>query len=276
MASWAVLLLLCMSSASSQCADLPQSTFAVVIFRSRTMRLLFQRMLDLFQCPKEREACRFWYLFKSAMGEPEAMEDFSLLPVLAMMRGGWTTASTGAPCAAAFYTDAHCEMSNSNTFVLEYLIRDAGTNCRGAGAAILCYLIRHSKDKEDNFSPLKLSPPIDEEPELKLYYESFGCVGTNTTLYCNDPNPEKCEGHDDEFFDADAYYRSSSGNLPEFFAQMYRDLDVEESWPLIGIATVGAIFAFLHSYCGNSLLCCGKSLNLITDEEPTAAFYCAM
>merc|ERR1712187_138656 len=102
------------------------------------------------------------------MGGDEATEDSGLLPLLAMK--GET------PCAAALYSDA---LMNSS--ILFKLIRNAGDTCRGAGAAIMCYLIRNSKNTRREFSPLKLVP-IANEPNLKRYYESFGCTDPSWLL----------------------------------------------------------------------------------------------
>merc|ERR1719379_2954753 len=99
-------------------------------------------------------------------GAKAMIEDFEL-PVLAM--NGRT------PCAAAFYSDAR--MNRQNRFWLSDLIRNAGDDCRGGGAAILCYLIRHSENKGGDFNPLVLAP--FDSPKLKLYYESFGCTSSD-------------------------------------------------------------------------------------------------
>eukprot|EP00747_Dinoflagellata_sp_TGD_P195446 gnl/TRDRNA2_/TRDRNA2_64122_c0_seq1.p1 gnl/TRDRNA2_/TRDRNA2_64122_c0~~gnl/TRDRNA2_/TRDRNA2_64122_c0_seq1.p1 ORF type:complete len:278 (-),score=18.52 gnl/TRDRNA2_/TRDRNA2_64122_c0_seq1:36-869(-) len=264
------LLLLYIASVSSKRKrkrDVPNSKFDVVIFRGRTMRWLFLRMLDLFRCPDERQGNRFWYLFKSDMEKPKTLEDVNVLPVLAIRRGGRMTAPTGVPCGAAFYTDAHCEAGTPyghasytdvqpDTFVLEYLIRDASEHCRGAGAAILCYLIRHSKDKEGKFSPLKLTPPPEEDRHLALFYKSFGCIGNYfaepfyEAVHCDDPNPPKCEDHVDNFFDADAYYGSFVGSAPGSLVQSYQI----PTQALFGsIATFGILLGLLRSLRGISI-----------------------
>merc|ERR1711937_169434 len=86
------------------------------------------------------------------------------LPVLAM--------SGDTACAAAFYWPTLDDAFDS--FRLARIIRSAEKQCRGSGAAILCYLIRNSKNAEGHFSPLWV-------PTLKndaiFYFESFGCTG---------------------------------------------------------------------------------------------------
>jgi hypothetical protein len=121
-------------------------------------------------------------------------------------------------CAAALYSDA--QMNDKNTFSLSGLIRNAGETCRGAGAAILCYLIRNSKDKRGQFSPLRLTP-IEGETLLKEYYEPFGCTSAKKmpwdflsqedVMDCNDPKPQKCESYMDGVIDADKFLR----DIPE-------------------------------------------------------------
>merc|ERR1712224_44365 len=122
---------------------------------------------------------------------PVGDEPLKTLPMVAM--------NGGIPCAAALYTDAR--MNDQNTFFLGNLIRNAGENCRGAGAAILCHLIRNSVNRDLKFSPLKLKPILNE-PKLEKYYESFGCTKrekwiTHWVYHCDDPNPQKCKQYAD-------------------------------------------------------------------------------
>eukprot|EP00746_Dinoflagellata_sp_MGD_P055802 gnl/MRDRNA2_/MRDRNA2_242626_c0_seq1.p1 gnl/MRDRNA2_/MRDRNA2_242626_c0~~gnl/MRDRNA2_/MRDRNA2_242626_c0_seq1.p1 ORF type:complete len:140 (-),score=20.17 gnl/MRDRNA2_/MRDRNA2_242626_c0_seq1:396-815(-) len=107
-----------------------------------------------------------------------------------------------------------------NTYLLSKVIANKGKNCQGAGTAILCQLIRNSKNKQGQFSPLKLVA-IENEPSLARYYQSFGCteppfqmkmlwngVKGFVPLVCGDAKPAKCEQYDDQVTDADSYFGS--------------------------------------------------------------------
>merc|ERR1712048_1398525 len=90
-----------------------------------------------------------------------------------------------------------------NSFVLYKLIRNGGKNCRGSGAAIMCYLIQSSRNKEKEFRPLKVDAVLDT-PSLARYFESFGCKSSqewwnvlDKYLYCDDPKPKRCEEYID-------------------------------------------------------------------------------
>merc|ERR1719387_2488874 len=108
-----------------------------------------------------------------------------MLPLLAMSRG--------TPCAAAMYSRSHED--RHDTYTLRTLFRNAGEDCKGGGAAILCYLIRNSQNTEREFRPLRLFPLHDEQ-NLTRYYESFGCFERasddldsqkQTWMFCSDP-----------------------------------------------------------------------------------------
>merc|ERR1712187_918326 len=117
----------------------------------------------------------------------------------------WVLAMNGeTACAAGSYS-----LDSANTMVLGDLIRNAAsTSCSGAGAAIVCHLLRNSKKENGEFNSPKLVP-INRESNLNRYYESFGCTApeaavqkffwtvTSTItgdrpLECIDPSPAKC------------------------------------------------------------------------------------
>jgi hypothetical protein len=124
------------------------------------------------------------------------------MPVLAM-KGEET-------CAAATYADTHA--TTKDTFILTWLIRNAGDNCKGAGAAILCHLIRNSKNSNGVFSPMKI---LLANQFVESYFESFGCYqGQFPYFECKDQNPEKCEQYSDEIFIPNG---PSLQNLRRFF-----------------------------------------------------------
>merc|ERR1719316_2361986 len=87
--------------------------------------------------------------------------------------------------------------------------------------AILCYLIQNSKNKDGDFSPLKLEMD-DANPTTQRYYESFGCgaagKGMLANLFgpkdeyweCKNPMPQKCKQYNIEVVDADKRY----GEMP--------------------------------------------------------------
>eukprot|EP00746_Dinoflagellata_sp_MGD_P068216 gnl/MRDRNA2_/MRDRNA2_28115_c0_seq1.p1 gnl/MRDRNA2_/MRDRNA2_28115_c0~~gnl/MRDRNA2_/MRDRNA2_28115_c0_seq1.p1 ORF type:complete len:335 (-),score=32.61 gnl/MRDRNA2_/MRDRNA2_28115_c0_seq1:595-1599(-) len=185
----------------------PSNRFIVAIFQSRTARLIYRRLVNGFQCPDKggwegkawsAQVSGSWYLFRSAMVRDEMEDKLSVppknLPMLAL--------NGSIPCAAALYSDAG--MNDQNTFILGNLIRNDGEDCAGAGAAILCHLIRNSKNRDREFSPLKLKPIINE-PKLERYYESFGCATKSRWMDCDDPNPRKCEQYANKVLDVDHY-----------------------------------------------------------------------
>lgn len=160
------------------------SNFDVVNFGSPEMRTLFQSKVPKFQCPA---------------ADP-AKEKINGVPVLAM--------NDGSPCALGCYTSA-------DSFYLSKIMQTRSASCKGSGTAILCYLIRNSKDHQGGFSPLKLKSL--NEPRAEAYYSSFGCSGLRqegTDIWqCGDPNPPKCEKYADASFDASSYYfANATGN----------------------------------------------------------------
>lgn len=154
-----------------------------------------------------------WSGFQDAAADdPKVLKRGVVFPLLAMNK-------QKVPCAAAFYSEAR--MNDKNTFYLSGLIRNAGEDCRSGGAAILCYLIRNSKDVSGQFSPLRLNLPINE-PTVKKYYEPFGCTTIPTKekgrgfafwkekedeeMACKDALPERCKQYNDQVLTADAYF----------------------------------------------------------------------
>jgi len=125
----------------------------------------------------------------------------------------------GTPCAAALYTNPYTDYEDyvdnmaQNSFVLSKIIRNVGDSCRGSGAAIMCYLIQNSINKEQQFRPLKVESILDQ-PKLKSYFESFGCKPAQKSwwnildnyLYCNDRKPKKCDQYVNKAFDAESYF----------------------------------------------------------------------
>merc|ERR1712216_638926 len=110
------------------------------------------------------------------------------------------------PCAAALYSESH-EILGGTTYFLSSLIGNAGDKCRGAGTAILCHLIRNSKNRVGEFKPLRIGTDFVS----KSYYQSFGCTGRLDTVICNDPKPTECERYVDKYFDAGSYFQSVLG-----------------------------------------------------------------
>eukprot|EP00747_Dinoflagellata_sp_TGD_P046710 gnl/TRDRNA2_/TRDRNA2_144589_c0_seq1.p1 gnl/TRDRNA2_/TRDRNA2_144589_c0~~gnl/TRDRNA2_/TRDRNA2_144589_c0_seq1.p1 ORF type:complete len:124 (+),score=20.22 gnl/TRDRNA2_/TRDRNA2_144589_c0_seq1:3-374(+) len=115
------------------------------------------------------------------------------------------------PCAAATYAET------TDAFLLQKMIRNTGDDCKDSGAALLCHLIRNSKNKKGEPSPLNLLQ-IEDEPLLQSYYKSFGCfkpavAASDSKWYvqdpmiCNDPNPPKCKRFVDKVSQGDSYAR---------------------------------------------------------------------
>lgn len=171
------------------------SNSKVVLCRTPSARELFREVVSKFQCPdkegdnlfvKAYEAPLYkaaWFLTKWDIEQRMEHEDGTR--VLAMK--GETA------CAAAIYADQH----EKDTTTLYWLIRNAGDECRGAGGAIMCHLIRNSKNKWGESSPLRV---LFSNQFSQTYFESFGCVQRYPYLVCEDQNPEKCQQHDDEVF----------------------------------------------------------------------------
>eukprot|EP00747_Dinoflagellata_sp_TGD_P014221 gnl/TRDRNA2_/TRDRNA2_123256_c0_seq1.p1 gnl/TRDRNA2_/TRDRNA2_123256_c0~~gnl/TRDRNA2_/TRDRNA2_123256_c0_seq1.p1 ORF type:complete len:253 (-),score=20.60 gnl/TRDRNA2_/TRDRNA2_123256_c0_seq1:68-826(-) len=181
---------------------------------------MFLQVVNAFRLPEEgMRVLRYahcWANLKRYLEEEDSCniwEQPLLVPMLAM--------NGGTPCAAALCLDARDQVQlNASSFYLVKMIRNAGADCQGAGAAILCNLIRNSRDRTGNFSPLKLDV-VPNMPELQSYYETFGCVYgefEHANMACPDPNPRKCQGHLNHAFDADQYFKdvtSISAKLPK-------------------------------------------------------------
>eukprot|EP00747_Dinoflagellata_sp_TGD_P055255 gnl/TRDRNA2_/TRDRNA2_149454_c0_seq1.p1 gnl/TRDRNA2_/TRDRNA2_149454_c0~~gnl/TRDRNA2_/TRDRNA2_149454_c0_seq1.p1 ORF type:complete len:334 (+),score=26.46 gnl/TRDRNA2_/TRDRNA2_149454_c0_seq1:145-1146(+) len=161
--------------------------FDLVEFRGEMERSLFQRIVSRFSCPSVGGG-RFsqtWWSTQNAM-ETKAVKDKNLLPMVAM--------KGALACAAGVYSDALT--NDENTYVLSMLIRNSQEKeCVGGGAAIMCQLIRNSRNREGGFSPLRLTiGSIHKEPGLKGYLETFGCTRSSQSFSwdCHDPNPSSC------------------------------------------------------------------------------------
>jgi hypothetical protein len=214
------------------------TNFDVVLFRDPNMLPTFKRIVRGF---REKTWSRWsqavsteWRLQREEMDgsagfieqgngfvdkKSDRLGEDEVLPVVAINE-------RKAACAAAFYTDA--EMNDSNSFSLVKLIGNAGEECKGGGSAILCYLIRNSRNKEGEFSPLKVNP-IPNDPQSAHYFHSFGCTEPNPLLrgldavfssgmnnfyrplFCSEPNPPKCKGYPDVAFDGGTYFSSVQG-----------------------------------------------------------------
>eukprot|EP00747_Dinoflagellata_sp_TGD_P048735 gnl/TRDRNA2_/TRDRNA2_145783_c0_seq1.p1 gnl/TRDRNA2_/TRDRNA2_145783_c0~~gnl/TRDRNA2_/TRDRNA2_145783_c0_seq1.p1 ORF type:complete len:353 (-),score=31.69 gnl/TRDRNA2_/TRDRNA2_145783_c0_seq1:38-1096(-) len=191
--------------------------FDVLVFRSQKARFsdqnrwIFRSNVSAFKMPGaasewSAEAREVWQSFQKSLMRAGMTKPVGgrRLPVLAM--NGQT------PCAAALYVEP-TDFNDRTTFYLAGLIRNRGARCKGSGAAILCHLIRNSRNRANEFSPLQINP-ILEKAQSKAYFESFGCT-TNQNwwslfdedLYCADPNPPKCETYRDQSFDADKWFR---------------------------------------------------------------------
>lgn len=208
----------------------PTKEMDVVICRSQRSRDLFRRMTSQFTMrPEGRKrwsmpAQHVWTLFKSEMQTDQVLDESEVTPMLAI--------EGGKACAAAVFSDARQSAkgdSYENTYNLRQLITNSGPSCKGSGAALLCYLIRNSKDANMNFSPLKVEP-IPNDVMSKRFFEKFGCVEPNGFLrmmdsiagfmpvtsgpaHCQNPNPPACEKFVDVAFDADAYFRQKPTGL---------------------------------------------------------------
>lgn len=128
------------------------------------------------------------------------------------------------PCAAASYSEAN--MNEKDTFLLWQILANAGDNCVGSGLAILCNLIRTSKNRNGEFSPLNFIPPVNT-PDVRKYYEQFGCKepssvlgkmlgvpkgdipmlsGRQSSLVCFDRAPQQCAAFLSSGVEAETYF----------------------------------------------------------------------
>lgn len=195
--------------------------FDVVEFRNPKTRTekgyMFRKAVKIFKMPgasdRWSDVSTFQYetilraLKRAADRTPVGGSSF---PVLAM--------NGRMPCAVALYVEPD-KWSDRNTFVLSKLIRNNGAKCKGAGAAILCHLIRNSKNLNSEFSPLKLEPL--DEPMSRQYFESFGCISKKGLLnpfdkdyYCVDRNPQKCNDYVYLPSDANVFFRGWQKRAP--------------------------------------------------------------
>eukprot|EP00747_Dinoflagellata_sp_TGD_P042746 gnl/TRDRNA2_/TRDRNA2_142277_c0_seq1.p1 gnl/TRDRNA2_/TRDRNA2_142277_c0~~gnl/TRDRNA2_/TRDRNA2_142277_c0_seq1.p1 ORF type:complete len:284 (+),score=35.96 gnl/TRDRNA2_/TRDRNA2_142277_c0_seq1:44-895(+) len=246
-----------------------ENKFDVVVIRSRTARLHFRRNVSEFECPADETTKTWegdsWEQFKETIAGEDAMCErgcYGTLPVLAV--------NNGKPCAAALYYDAEIQTAvapSHERFTLSNLIGNAGEECKGAATAILCYLIRNSKNLKGEFKPLRLYVLEDSDPTLVRYYESLGCVPAEPDAVrwnCEVQNPERCEAFADKVFDGDTYFADT--------LQFRFDLEPLPSLAgvphfstipavLIGLfASTGCAFALLHfnrrsSLQGGKMVC---------------------
>lgn len=270
----------------------------VVLCRSQRSRGLFRKMVSGFEMDANDRmkwsptAFNIWRLFKSEMQldktqtssqetprsymhsklfDVERDASIDAMPLLAM-RGG-------TPCAAATFSDAN--QNEHNSYELLQIISNAGPGCKGGGAALLCHLIRNSKDKSMNYSPLKVLPNPND-PLSKRWFESFGCKEPHPVLrildditgympltsgpaVCEDPSPKKCAKYDDIALDADGYFgqirsgSDSSWNLSE-----------PAQSKVISIPLTGLIGLFVG--CGATLALFRSRRGVMTiDERPFLA-----
>eukprot|EP00747_Dinoflagellata_sp_TGD_P178531 gnl/TRDRNA2_/TRDRNA2_27583_c0_seq1.p1 gnl/TRDRNA2_/TRDRNA2_27583_c0~~gnl/TRDRNA2_/TRDRNA2_27583_c0_seq1.p1 ORF type:complete len:269 (+),score=9.74 gnl/TRDRNA2_/TRDRNA2_27583_c0_seq1:146-952(+) len=209
------ILLGCVSQVSAR-KPVDPTSFDVVVMSSLPARRHFQQLVSGFVCPEgfifrapdgeggfeiSENGCDGWIAFKAAMERGEAMQESKVIPVLSMEKG------TGRACAAAFYSDAN--MNFLDTWYMSRIIRNTGDECRGSGAAILCFMIRHSMNKAAGYSPLIVWPhgvfPEDPDAHWRKHFFKFGCVRQHDFLFvlCHDPNPQQCSPYPDMVADGD-------------------------------------------------------------------------
>eukprot|EP00747_Dinoflagellata_sp_TGD_P180887 gnl/TRDRNA2_/TRDRNA2_34087_c0_seq1.p1 gnl/TRDRNA2_/TRDRNA2_34087_c0~~gnl/TRDRNA2_/TRDRNA2_34087_c0_seq1.p1 ORF type:complete len:367 (-),score=62.88 gnl/TRDRNA2_/TRDRNA2_34087_c0_seq1:23-1123(-) len=170
--------------------------FDVVRVRSEPARQLFERMLQLFEWPpSDNWSPEAYRVYKGVVSKH--MRSLNATGMLAM--------DGRMPCAAALYMDSPLNPTRMDTYLFTNFIRNRGDNCAGGGAALLCYLIRNSKNRDGGSSALQVD--TSEEPKLKSYWESFGCVGERFAV-CGDPNPPKCAPYVSEAVEADNYFEN--------------------------------------------------------------------
>lgn len=215
------------------------TNFDIVLCRGDKMRTMFKQMVRGFQEPTwsgwmSNAMSTEWKLQKEEMEgsagfieqgngfvdkERDRLREDEVLPVVAIN-------GEKAACAAALYTPP--QTNDADTFHLVKLIRNAGDECKGGAAALLCNLIRNSRNKEGEFSPLKVNP-IPNQPDSSRYFQSFGCTEPNPVLrgldalmghgmnnfyrplFCTNPDPPKCEAYADVAFDGGAYFSNIQG-----------------------------------------------------------------
>eukprot|EP00747_Dinoflagellata_sp_TGD_P212338 gnl/TRDRNA2_/TRDRNA2_85441_c0_seq2.p1 gnl/TRDRNA2_/TRDRNA2_85441_c0~~gnl/TRDRNA2_/TRDRNA2_85441_c0_seq2.p1 ORF type:complete len:263 (+),score=17.12 gnl/TRDRNA2_/TRDRNA2_85441_c0_seq2:37-825(+) len=183
-------------------------SFDVVTFQNPSTRALFRNKVSMFHCPADVQETEVgkdqWYKLRHLI-EGEATKRY--IPAIAMRQG--------TPCAAALYLDT--EITNF-TYLLIELISNAGENCVGGTGAILCHLIRNSKEtvwgRNDTYSPVTIYPnetvrlaygvDPDEQPLEEMYYE-FGCIGY-TIMDCIFAEPPNCDCYSDMAFTAESYF----------------------------------------------------------------------
>eukprot|EP00747_Dinoflagellata_sp_TGD_P170025 gnl/TRDRNA2_/TRDRNA2_200495_c0_seq1.p1 gnl/TRDRNA2_/TRDRNA2_200495_c0~~gnl/TRDRNA2_/TRDRNA2_200495_c0_seq1.p1 ORF type:complete len:391 (+),score=49.27 gnl/TRDRNA2_/TRDRNA2_200495_c0_seq1:119-1174(+) len=200
------------ASAAASAAE-SATNFDVVLIKSKNARALFQEKVRTFKHPDEdrrkwpASAYANWQAFKESMESDVAISSY-VQPVIAM--NGET------PCAAAIYTNA--DMNKEDTFQLENLVGNAGEECRGAGAALMCYMIRKSTDSYGDPKPMRVLVS-ESEPFLGTFAKSFGCAepkslfgglfggsSSFTTLTCEDQNPPQCQAFANKVFKGEDYF----------------------------------------------------------------------
>eukprot|EP00747_Dinoflagellata_sp_TGD_P209581 gnl/TRDRNA2_/TRDRNA2_82969_c0_seq1.p1 gnl/TRDRNA2_/TRDRNA2_82969_c0~~gnl/TRDRNA2_/TRDRNA2_82969_c0_seq1.p1 ORF type:complete len:499 (+),score=86.33 gnl/TRDRNA2_/TRDRNA2_82969_c0_seq1:70-1566(+) len=184
--------------------------FDIVLFYERERCLFFKIVNDNFQCPDAgqrtwpREMRKQWRARLERITRNTIVKDFSY----ALAMNGET------PCAAAAYTDWVFNWEEAHK--IDNIVTNTGDQCRGGRSALMCHLIRNSRDTKGNWRPLILMHQIvygDDEPNLTDYYTSFGCfspenVEENTELLCPEQNPAPCKGFVDKVSHADVYFKA--------------------------------------------------------------------
>eukprot|EP00747_Dinoflagellata_sp_TGD_P031050 gnl/TRDRNA2_/TRDRNA2_135036_c0_seq1.p1 gnl/TRDRNA2_/TRDRNA2_135036_c0~~gnl/TRDRNA2_/TRDRNA2_135036_c0_seq1.p1 ORF type:complete len:337 (+),score=43.76 gnl/TRDRNA2_/TRDRNA2_135036_c0_seq1:149-1012(+) len=176
----------------------------VVVARTLDARAMFIDLIKEFKCPDEASSFgpdkNYWYSLRNAMVKDSDPDN---VPVIAM--------NGDTPCAAAIYseTDGHRVKSR---FTLWKIIVNAGDNCKGCAAAIVCSLIRNSRNLHGEFVPLAVDTWNKAcDLELYIYFNSFDCLRRkpNTKVRCGNPNPARCEQFTNEVVTADHYFEGS-------------------------------------------------------------------
>eukprot|EP00747_Dinoflagellata_sp_TGD_P208382 gnl/TRDRNA2_/TRDRNA2_81871_c0_seq1.p1 gnl/TRDRNA2_/TRDRNA2_81871_c0~~gnl/TRDRNA2_/TRDRNA2_81871_c0_seq1.p1 ORF type:complete len:210 (+),score=11.96 gnl/TRDRNA2_/TRDRNA2_81871_c0_seq1:10-639(+) len=118
------------------------------------------------------------------------------------------------PCAAAVYDQPVGKAKGA--WYLMLMLRNAGDECLGSDAALVCHLIRTSKEVTYKSQPLHVHL---ETQGWKNYYESFGCAsdGGEDLMTCKNGEPAKCEAHPRNSFLSKLYFGSDDRRLPGLF-----------------------------------------------------------
>lgn len=175
----------------------------VVLLRSQKAKSIFRPALQKFRLPEKGTqhlpyAMAWANLIKDL--EKQDLQEDHYIPILVM--NGET------PCAAALCLDARGfpDIQFSTLFLMK-MVRNAGEDCNGAAEAMLCNMIHHSTNRFGEFNALRLD--AYDEPKLRSYYESFGCVPDEfqfANMACPDPHPHRCIKHSKPAFNGDDYF----------------------------------------------------------------------